>query len=105
LIDHYARNVLKGYAVYGWRETGDKVTRASPASSAAEKGHIKLVRGAWNQELLDQLEAFPTVGVHDDGVDALSGAMRALTGGDDADIPERPRKAKPQPGGLYWSSM
>ena len=78
LIDYYARNVLKGYAVRGNRETGSKVLRANPVSSAAERGYIKLVEAPWNSSLLDELVMFPTKDYHDDQVDALSGAFRML---------------------------
>jgi len=77
-IDHYARNVLKGYAVWGNRETGSKILRAQPVSAAAEKGYIKIVKAPWNTAFLDELEAFPNVN-HDDQIDALSGAFRMLT--------------------------
>lgn len=83
VIDHYARNVLKGYAFKGNRETGSKILRANPVSSAAERGNIFLVqgyrsRGLWINDFLDEVELFPTKGVHDDQVDALSGALRML---------------------------
>ena len=77
VIDHYARNVLVGYAFTGVKTTGPKEERAIPVSTAAEAGNIKIVRAAWNGEFLDELEAFP-IGFHDDQVDALSGAIAQL---------------------------
>ncbi len=77
VIDHYRRRVLMEYAVREDKVGRDKITRAQPVSAQAEAKNIKLVRGAWNGALLDELEAFPE-GSHDDQVDALTGAMRAL---------------------------
>ncbi len=59
-------------------ETGDKVQRAAPFSAQAEAGNVVLVRGRWNEEFVSELEAFPTKGVHDDQVDAASGAYAFL---------------------------
>lgn len=73
-IDHYARTVLVGYDFKGVKSTGSKVLRASPVSSAAEGRRVKVVRGAWNGDFFDELEAFPNV-EHDDQVDGLSGAF------------------------------
>jgi len=78
LIDHYQRNALKGYAVYGCRATGSKEVRANPVSSAAQAGNIKLVRGSWIGDFLDELDSFP-LGAHDDQVDALSGAFAQVS--------------------------
>lgn len=76
-IDHYSREVLKGFAVRGQRATGSKVERANPLSAAAEAGNVRLVRGAWINIFLDELQSFP-LGAHDDQVDAASGAMAKL---------------------------
>ncbi len=57
--------------------SGDKVTRAGPASSQAEAGNVRIVRGPWNDAFLAELENFPTGG-HDDQVDGLSGGLNAL---------------------------
>lgn len=73
-ISSLGRGPLKGYALRGNRVTGDKKTRAKPFAAAASRGDVKLVRAAWNREYLDELEAFPRDGVHDDQVDASSGA-------------------------------
>ena len=77
-IDHYHRRVLSGYDFQGVRSTGSKIERARPVSSAAEAGNVRLVRGPWIGDFLDELEAFP-LGPHDDAVDALSGAMASLS--------------------------
>lgn len=60
------------------RETGDKTTRASPASAQAGAGNIKVVRGPWNEAFFTELENFPSPKTHDDQVDALSGAFNSL---------------------------
>ena len=71
-VNHYARNVLKGYAVKGHRPTGDKETRASAPAAASERGEIKMVAGDWNGQVLQMLERFPDSGTHDDPIDTLS---------------------------------
>lgn len=76
-IDHYARMVLKGFTFYGVKTTGSKSERAAPVASAAEAGNIRIMRGSWNTAFLDEIEGFP-MGIHDDQVDALSGAFAQL---------------------------
>jgi len=76
-IDHYARNVLKGFYFMGVKTTGSKLVRAQPLSAAAEHGNIKIVRGWWNEIFLDEVVLFPQ-GLHDDQVDAASGAFEQL---------------------------
>ena len=80
-IDHYARDVLKGFDFKGDRVTGDKTTRAGPLSSASEAGNVKLVKGTWNNAWLDEAMLFPE-GEHDDQIDATSGALNQLTKSD-----------------------
>jgi predicted phage terminase large subunit-like protein len=76
--DHFIRTVLPGFAVRADRPTGDKLVRARPLSAQAEAGNVRLVRGPWLDEFLDEAEGFPDVG-HDDQVDAASGAFGKLT--------------------------
>lgn len=70
--------LLAGYIVVVVPPQGDKETRAAPASTQAEHGKIRLVRGPWNDAFLDELENFPK-GAHDDQVDGLSGGFNQLT--------------------------
>ena len=70
---------LAGYATEIIRETGDKATRADPFAAQWQAGNVDIVRGAWNEAFFGELEAFPTKGVHDDQVDAGSGAFLMLT--------------------------
>lgn len=76
-VDHYAK-LLKGYTFHGVPSTKKKELRAGPVSAACENGLIKVLRADWNNVFFDELEAFPTDGVHDDIVDALSGAYNSL---------------------------
>ena len=79
-IDHYARDILQGYAFTGIKSTGSKVVRAQPFSAAVENGNVKICKDCqWIEDMLYELVAFPTKGIHDDIVDALSGAFTALT--------------------------
>jgi predicted phage terminase large subunit-like protein len=75
--DSYVRD-LAGHGVYAERETGDKETRAEPCAAQWQHQNIDVVRGPWNEQFFSQLEAFPDPKVHDDAVDALSGAFRKL---------------------------
>jgi predicted phage terminase large subunit-like protein len=77
VIDHYCREVLKGYTFRGIKTTGSKTERAAPVSSAWDAGNFRLQQAPWNSEFLDELEAFP-LGGHDDQVDALSGAFNEI---------------------------
>ncbi|MBE9594202.1 MAG: phage terminase large subunit [Proteobacteria bacterium] len=78
-IDHYARDILQGYAFTGIKSSGSKVVRAQPFSAAVENGNVKICKECqWIEDMLYELVAFPTKGIHDDIVDALSGAFTQL---------------------------
>ncbi len=49
-------------------------------AAAAAGRLIRLVRGPWLRDFLAEAEAFPQEGIHDDQVDALSGAFTRLRG-------------------------
>ena len=87
VIDTYQRKVLVAYAVYSHKPTGDKATRAGPLASAAEAGNVKLVRGPWNADFLDEIDGVFGGGAdHDDQADAASGAHTVLAGGEYGEI-------------------
>ncbi|WP_209047578.1 phage terminase large subunit [Rhizorhabdus histidinilytica] len=69
--------LLAGFSVVSKPATGDKATRAKPASAQAEAGNVKLLRGDWNEAFLDEICAFPNA-VHDDQVDAFADALNEL---------------------------
>ncbi|TIN80715.1 phage terminase large subunit [Mesorhizobium sp.] len=69
--------LLAGYAVKVETVTGDKATRAKPASAQAEAGNVKLMRGRWNETFLDEVCSFPN-GQFDDQVDAFADALNEL---------------------------
>lgn len=88
LVDQYARYVLNGYDFMGMRSTGDKITRARPFAAAVANGNVRLVRGPWITELLDEFSSFPEACNHDDQVDSAVGAFTHLTG---LGLPQRGR--------------
>ena len=60
----------------------NKETRISRLSSWVERGQIRFCQGQSNQDLLlEQMLYFPSSTVHDDGPDALEGAISLLEGG------------------------
>lgn len=69
--------LLAGYSVITKKPTGDKATRAKPASAQAEVGNVKLLRGAWNETFLDEVCSFPNA-AFDDQVDAFADALNEL---------------------------
>ena len=77
-IDDYRRRVLMGFDFKGVPSTGSKEVRANPLSSQAGAGNVKLVRGTWIGEFLDEAESFPN-GSHDDQVDSSAAALGELT--------------------------
>ena len=72
--------MLDGFSVSVDRVTGNKVFRAEPFASQAEYGFVKVFRGRWLDDWIDELAAFPN-GAHDDMVDATSGAYNQLEDG------------------------
>lgn len=77
VMEHYKRNVLKGFTVEDSRNTGSKEVRAVPASGQVEAGNVFIVKSYWTAPFLSELEKFP-YGAHDDQVDAFATAMNKL---------------------------
>jgi len=69
-----AEPTLSGLSIQGIPAEKDKVTRAQPLLARAEQGKVKIVRGSWSNDLIDELCGFPEV-QHDDQVDACTGAL------------------------------
>ncbi len=80
LIDQYARYVVPGYDLMGIRSTGDKLTRARPFAAAVANGNVRVVRGPWLTDWLDEFSSFPEAANHDDQVDSAVGAFTYLAG-------------------------
>jgi predicted phage terminase large subunit-like protein len=76
----YLTRKLAGYAVSTSPESGDKVTRAEPFASQVNVGNVLMLRGSWNDALIEEMRTFPN-GTHDDQIDALSRAFEHLIGG------------------------
>lgn len=92
-VKYYAR-LLAGYNVRSSPETGSKETRAEPYSAQAEAGNVKLVRGLWNDDYLDELTMFPFSDFKDQ-VDASSRAFSALIPKkSDGQVPQSPEVVK-----------
>jgi predicted phage terminase large subunit-like protein len=73
----YLTRSLAGYPVKTSPESGDKVTRAEGLASQINVGNVLMLRGSWNDELINEMRMFPN-GAHDDQVDALSRAFSEL---------------------------
>ena len=79
VADDYVK-ALQGYTVIKCPITGDKVTLAGPVATQWEHGNVDVMTDStWNNPFFGILEAFPTKGVHDDDVDALSLGFYAHT--------------------------
>jgi len=76
----YQTRMLPGYTVRTSPETGDKVTRAEPFASQVNVGNVLMMRGSWNDALLNEMRMFPN-GSHDDQIDALSRAFGEMVEG------------------------
>lgn len=76
--DGFRRRVLLGREFHAMRSTGKKVERAKPVAAAVAGGLCAVVKADWNEAFLGETDAFPQPGVHDDQVDALSGAFAIL---------------------------
>lgn len=73
----YLTRALAGYPVKSSPESGDKITRAEPMASQINVGNVMMLRGHWNDALIDEMRLFPN-GEYDDQVDACSRAFSEL---------------------------
>lgn len=64
---------LQGMSFEFTPESGDKRTRASPLAAQINVGNVKMLRGDWNNDMLNEMRLFPN-GKNDDLVDAASRA-------------------------------
>lgn len=73
----YLTRMLHGYRVKTSPESGDKLTRAEPFAAQVNIGNVKMLKGGWNQQLINEMRLFPN-GNHDDCIDACSRAYAEL---------------------------
>jgi predicted phage terminase large subunit-like protein len=66
---------LVGTSLQSIRVDRDKISRALPVASRAEALNVKLVRGEWISDFLDEATVFPH-GQHDDQIDSVSALSR-----------------------------
>lgn len=74
----YLSKSLSGYTFVFSTESGDKATRASPLASQVNVGNVKMLKGHWNDVVIQQMSMFPNA-KHDDIIDAASRAYNDLS--------------------------
>lgn len=77
MVANELTRLLAGFNARPMPESGSKIARAEPFAAQAEAGMVRVLRGAWNQDYIDEMTTFPA-GAYDDQVDATSGAFAAL---------------------------
>ena len=65
-LDRLGKNI-----VVALTPKGDKLTRANPWLAKVEAGRVRVVRGQWNYDFVEELRTFPD-GKHDDQIDAVT---------------------------------
>ena len=69
--------MLAGYSVRSERESGSKEVRADGFASQVNAGNVKLIRGDWNRDFIEELRTFP-LGKHDDQIDSAANSFNEL---------------------------
>lgn len=77
-IHAYRKYVLPGFRVLGLWARGSKHDRARVVSQQASNKRVFLLDGPWNDSFMFEAGAFGIKGVHDDQIDAVSGAFQQL---------------------------
>lgn len=73
----YLARRFQGFKIRTSPETGDKVTRAEPFAAQVNVGNVVMLRGPWNDALINEMRVFPN-GRNDDQIDACSRAFGEL---------------------------
>jgi len=68
---------LAGYRVYADRPTGSKEDRAYPLEAQVNSGNTRMIRGEWNNAIINELRYWPK-SKYKDQVDATSGSFAKL---------------------------
>lgn len=68
---------LHDYRIFGYPVDKDKVTRALPFAAKCGADLVHVANAHWSQEYVDEVCSFPN-GMHDDQVDASSGAWSMI---------------------------
>lgn len=77
--DNYATQVFKGFSSAPDRPTGSKDVRLDPFIGWAQQKRVKLVRGRWNEEWLDEMCSLTGIGDEiRDQADATAGLFNRL---------------------------
>lgn len=78
------QRLLSGFTVLTRTINKNKTLMAAGGADSPaalwQRGAIEMVRANWNKAFIDECDAFPTKGIHDDQIDALSSGIRALPG-------------------------
>lgn len=69
--------LLAGFHAKAFKKRVNKIVAAGPISAQALARNVHIVRGKWNEPVIQVLEQFPE-GSHDDDVDSISGGYTAL---------------------------
>lgn len=77
-VFNFAKGLFQGTGFQGVKSSGSKEIRARGLSGAISNGLVFLKRAPWNSTLINFLCPFPQKGIHDDAVDAASGAYNEL---------------------------
>lgn len=77
LISLIRNDYLEGHIVRGHLPKGSKEVRARTVSARIDEGRMVVVDGEFTESFIMELGTFGLDGVHDDQVDALSGAYEA----------------------------
>jgi phage terminase large subunit-like protein len=100
-IDHYSRNVLRGYDCLGVLSSGSKPDRARAASAASQAGRVLISNQSRNiLAFFDEADLFP-YGLKDDTIDGFSGAFNYFRSPGVVRAPTGIKKS----GGSYWSKL
>lgn len=72
--------LLAGYTAKAERMAGDKIYRSSAFAAQMEAGNVVLLRGAWNEDFINEYRDFPN-GKNDDQVDAGADSFNEIAVG------------------------